>query len=126
MQDKMDKNKMKRMALFLIGCIGTRLALVWLAFTYPMYLPYMGMIAIIPAIGFLTIYFGGLRKTGAEVFGDRIWWNDLRPIHGMLYALFALLALQRNRWAWIILLIDVLIGLIAFTMHHIMSYFHMP
>jgi len=78
----------------------------------------MGALAVIPAIGFLTIYFGGLRKTGAEVFGERIWWNDLRPVHGFLYALFAILALQRNRLAWIVLLVDVLIGLTAFIMYH--------
>ena len=28
-----------------------------------------------------------LRKTGLEVFGDKIWWNNLRPIHGILYGL---------------------------------------
>ena len=78
----------------------------------------MGALALIPAIGFFTIYFGKLRKTGAEVFGERIWWNDLRPVHGFLYALFAILALQRNTKAWIVLLVDVAIGLTAFIMHH--------
>lgn len=108
----------KRMALFLIGCIGVRSAFVWLAYAYPAYLPLMGALAIIPAVGFFTIYFGGLRKTGAEVFGDRIWWNDLRPLHGFLYALFAYMAINRDRRAWIVLLIDVCIGLTAFMFHH--------
>ena len=111
-------DKMKRMVLFLVGCMGARLALVWLAYAHPLYLPYMGALALIPAIGFFTIYFGKLRKTGAEVFGERIWWNDLRPVHGFLYALFAILALQRNTKAWIVLLVDVAIGLTAFIMHH--------
>jgi hypothetical protein len=79
----------------------------------------MGALAIIPAVGFMTIYFGGLRKTGAEVFGERIWWNNLRPLHGLLYALFAYMALQRDNRAWIVLLIDVVIGFTAFVMHRL-------
>jgi len=111
-------NKTKRMLLFLIGCMGARSALVWLAYAYPALLPYMGALALIPALGFFVIYFGGLRKTGAEVFGDRIWWNDLRPVHGALYALFAIMALRGNRKAWVVLLVDVIIGFTAFVMHH--------
>jgi hypothetical protein len=120
----MDANKAKRMALFLIGCMGTRLALVRLAYVasvaYPALLPLMGALAILPAIGFFVIYFGGLRKTGAEVFGDRIWWNDLRPVHGLLYTLFAIMALSRQPQAWIVLLVDVAIGFTAFVVHHIL------
>jgi len=112
-------NKKKRIALFLIGCIGVRSALVWLAYAYPAYLPLMGIVAIAPAIGFLTIYLGDLRKTGPEVVGDRIWWNNLRPIHGFLYGLFAYMALNQDNRAWIVLLIDVMIGFIAFTSHHL-------
>lgn len=114
----MMSTKSVRMLLFLIGCIGTRATLAWLAYAYPAFLPVMGALAIIPAIGFLTIYFGGLRKTGPEVFGERIWWNNLRPVHGFLYGLFAYMALSRSPRAWIVLLIDVLIGLVAFLVHH--------
>ena len=115
-------NKTKRVALFLIGCIGLRSALVWLAYACdPAYLPLMGALALIPAAGFMTIYFGGLRKTGAEVFGERIWWNDLRPLHGILYALFALMALNRDRRAWLVLLVDVVVGFAAFVWHHAVS-----
>ena len=108
----------KRIVLFLVGCMGARIALVWLAYAFPAYLPVMGALALIPAAGFLVIWTKGWRKTGAEVFGDRIWWNDLRPVHGMLYAVFAVLALQRYRPAWIVLLIDVIIGFMAFIWHH--------
>ena len=112
-------NKTKRILLFLIGCMGMRSAFVWLAYARPEFLPLMGAIAVIPFVGFLAIYFGGLRKTGAEVFGERIWWNDLRPVHATLYGLFAILALNRDERAWIVLLIDVVIGFTAFVSHHI-------
>mgnify|MGYP001558604715 FL=1 len=77
-----------------------------------------GKLAIIPAIGFLLIYFGNLRKTGAEVFGEKIWWNNLRPLHGLLWGLFAYYAMQNNNDAWKILLLDTLIGLFSFSKFH--------
>ena len=111
----------KRVVLFVFGCIATRLALVWAVARAPAsWLPYLGALALIPAVGFATIYIGGLRKTGAEVFGDRIWWNDLRPVHAALYATFALMAMKGMRGpAWKILLLDVCIGAVAFLAHHL-------
>ena len=57
-------------------------------------------------------------KTGGEVFGSKIWWNDLRPIHASLYILFALLALKKNKYSWVPLLVDVTFGLLVFINHH--------
>ena len=41
------------------------------------------------ALGFITIYVFGWRKTGLETMGAPIWWNDLRPLHGALYGIAA-------------------------------------
>ncbi len=112
-------NLQKRFLLFLIGCIGTRLIFVLLAKNIGLqYLPYLGYLALLPAIGFMYIYFTGSRQTGVEVFGAKIWWNDLRPLHSLLYFLFAYNAIIGNRQAWIYLLVDVLIGLISFLVYH--------
>ena len=112
-------NKTKRILLFLFGCVVTRLLLVYIAYNYHKWLPIMGYCALAIGIAFLTIYVTGIRKTGPEVFGDRIWWNSLRPIHGGLYILFGILALsQWYKNAWIVLLADVLIGLVAFLWFH--------
>jgi len=112
-------NELKRILLFLIGCIGTRLAFVWIAKTISLqYLPFLGYAALVPAIGFMYFFLTGTRQTGAEVFGDKIWWNNLRPVHAALYTLFAYYAIQKNQNAWLILLVDVIIGLIAFIRHH--------
>jgi hypothetical protein len=81
-------------------------------------LSWLGYIALLPALGFFLIYAKGWRKTGAEVFGDRIWWNSLRPIHGILWLLFAVLAIRQVPWSWMILLADVLLGASAFYFHH--------
>ena len=109
----------KRFLLFLIGCIGTRSLLVYFAKNASTtVLKYMGYVALLPAIGFMYIFLTGTRKTGGEVFGDKIWWNDLRPIHSALYTLFAINAIRGNPIAWVYLLIDVLFGLANFLWFH--------
>ncbi len=109
----------KRMLLFLIGCIGTRASFVLLAkFLDKKYLPYMGYLALIIAIGFTIIFITGIRDTGPEVFGDKIWWNNLRPVHALLYFIFAYLAITQNDYAWIPLLIDLLLGLGSVLIFH--------
>jgi hypothetical protein len=69
-------------------------------------------------IGFIYIYLTGSRQTGAEVFGAKIWWNNLRPLHALLYGLFAYYAIQRANFAWKFLLADVIIGFFAFMIYH--------
>jgi len=109
----------KRFLLFLVGCIGTRSLFVYLAKNASkQILMYMGYLALLPAVGFLYIYFTGARKTGAEVFGEKIWWNNLRPLHSLLYFIFAYNAIIGNSMAWIYLLVDVVIGLISFLTFH--------
>lgn len=109
----------KRFTLFLIGCIGTRLGLVYTAKNIDIImLKYMGFLLLMPAIGFLYIYLFGLRKTGPEVFGNKIWWNNLRPVHALLYLLFSYNAINGNRNAWLYLFIDVMIGLFSFLYYH--------
>tara|TARA_B110000208_G_scaffold7450_1_gene9479 strand:+ start:880 stop:1248 length:369 start_codon:yes stop_codon:yes gene_type:complete len=113
---------LKRIVLFLFGCMTVRFGLVYLTNKMPTkYLPYMGYIGLLPAIGFAYIYLTDSRKTGAEVFGDKIWWNDLRPIHSLLYFIFAYLAINASNQAYIPLLIDVVIGLVAFMVYHLYS-----
>jgi hypothetical protein len=115
----MDK-KLNRMLLFVFGCMGARFGLAWLAYAQRWLLPYMGAAALLIALSFSIIYVGGYRKTGPEVFGDNIWWNNLRPLHAFMYASFAILALSKlySKHAWKVLLADAIIGLVAFVSHH--------
>lgn len=103
---------------FLIGCIGLRIAIAIIAKKInKKYLPYMAYIALIPALGFLSIYLGDLRNSGFEAEGA-IWWNKLRPIHAIMYILFALYAYKGESWAWIVLLMDALLGLLFWFMRY--------
>jgi hypothetical protein len=112
----------RRFLLFIVGCIGTRTLFVYISKNINIeYLPILGYLAIIPAIGFTYIYLTGSRTTGGEVFGEKIWWNSLRPIHALLYALFAYNAIIKNNNAWKYLLVDLLVGLVSFLTFHISS-----
>ena len=112
-------NIKQRMLMFLIGCIGVRSIFVVIAkYINTNYLKYLGFVALLPAIGFMYIYLTGSRTTGLEVFGDKIWWNNLRPIHSILYFLFAYNAIIGNKESWIYLMVDVSFGLISFLIYH--------
>ena len=105
-----------RIILFLGVCIVLRLGFVFIAkYVKSDYLPYLGLLALVPVIGFITFYF---RETKKGAFGGKTWWKDLRPVHASLYILFSLLALKKNKYSWVPLLVDVIIGLIAFFFHY--------
>jgi hypothetical protein len=91
---------------------------VYIAKEFTDYLPFMGGLALLPAIAWIYIYFNNSRSTGIEVFGENIWWNNLRPIHAFLYILFSIMAFNKNTQSWKILFVDVLIGLLAFLIYH--------
>lgn len=112
----------KRFVLFLFGCIVSRILFMLLSkYINIKYLPILGYIALIPAIGFTYIFLTNSRKTGPEVFGNKIWWNYLRPVHALLYGLFAYFAINKKVYSWIFLLIDVIIGLCGFLLYHYMN-----
>ena len=108
-----------RFLLFLFGCIGSRLLFTGVsAIASGWFLQLLGIIAMIPVLGWFYIIFIGERDTGVEVMGGKIWWKNLRPIHMLLWFMFAWLAIQKNRQAWMVLLVDTLFGLGAFLVHH--------
>jgi hypothetical protein len=118
--DKINSKTLKaRFLLFLVGCIGSRLAFTAIsAYSSGKFLNLLGLLALGPVIGWLYIIFIGKRDTGFEVFGTKIWWKDLRPIHTLLWATFSYMAITGNRKAWIVLLIDTLFGISAFLVYH--------
>lgn len=98
----------KRIFLFLVLCIPSRLLLTYL--TYKQLVP--GLLLLGIGVSFWLIYLLGLRKTGAETFGDTIWWDNLRPIHGTNYIIAGI----TGRYEY--LLFDTIVGLMAFLFHH--------
>ena len=104
----------KRVLLFLIGCMGSRLGFTWLAYSTPKLLFPLGIVGLTIASGFMYIWYNGLRKTGPETFGQPIWWDHLRPVHALLWAIFSLMALNgMYEHAWKVLLADTTLGFTA-------------
>jgi hypothetical protein len=103
--------------LFIFGCMGVRLLLVYAAKNISRkYLPIMGYIMSVPAFGFAYIYMTGGRDKGR--FGQKAWWNDLRPVHAILYGLFAWNAINKRTDSWKFLFADAILGLISFLIYH--------
>ena len=109
----------KRFLAFLLLCIPIRIAFIFIAKTInKKYLPYLGYLSILIALGFAYLFIFEKRKKGAETFGKKIWWNNLRPINSILYFTFAYLALKKSNKAYIPLFADVIIGFVSFIFHH--------
>lgn len=112
----------KNIALFLLGCIPARILYAYLAArATPEQLKLLAIPALAIALGFFYLFIYDLRKEAGETFGGKMWWNDLRPVHGGLYLAFAVMALKQDPNAYIPLLLDVIIGLGAFTYYHAFS-----
>lgn len=110
-----------RFLLFLLLCIPTRFAIAYTAkHANAPTLNRMGLLALLPAFGFWYLFLTNSRKTGAETFGANIWWTLLRPMHGTLYLLFALLAMSNNANAYVPLVIDIILGFVAFVVNHLL------
>ena len=110
----------QRLIFFLLGCIPSRILLVFLAKKLKNnYLRFFGLLLAAISISFLVLYFGNLRIKAPES-GGNTWWANLRLIHGLLYMTAAIYALQNKSIAWIPLTIDLVFGLSAFLYHHYM------
>ena len=109
-----------RFWLFLLGCIGSRTLFTALAYYASCHwLRLLGGLALIPVMGWFYILFIGRRDTGLEVFGDRIWWNNLRPVHMLLWGFFSYLALVKcHPFSWVPLALDTALGLCSFLLFH--------
>ena len=107
----------RRFLAFLLLCIPVRIAFVFIAKSVDKkYLPYLGYIGIIIGIGFMYNFIFTKKRGGT--FNQIAWWNNLRPLHSILYLTFACLAINKNPKAYIPLLLDVTIGFISFILYH--------
>jgi len=96
---------------FVLGCIPLRSLLALQARRDPqsMTLPAMAV-----AAGMAYMYVTKGRMNPPETGGRPMWWQNLRPIHALLWAAFAVAALQGKPWAWKFLAADVILGMVAF------------
>jgi hypothetical protein len=101
-----------RKLLFLFGCLPIRILYIYLAKKATLNrLFYLGIIAIIIGISFF--YTNNIGNT-TGFFGGKAWWHPVRKLHGLLWVLFGILAIMKKKRAYIVLIIDVIVGIITF------------
>ena len=83
-------------------------------------LKWMGYIAVIIGIMFIIVWATKSRNVKGA-FGGNVWWGNLRPVHGILYIIFALNAINGSRGSYKVLLADAGLGLASFINNKTMS-----
>lgn len=111
----------KRFIYYLFGCIGTRTLLTLLIKN--MSKPNRKLVSIftlIIACGFIYIYTFGSKRADSQLewANAKVWWNDYRIIHGLLFLAFSITAILELNKSWIFLALDTLLGLILFLYYH--------
>ena len=110
------ENFKKILIQFILICIPLRILFVVIAkMVNVKYLPYLGILALGPSLGFLFLHFNPNYRTKGRL-GQKTWWNRL--VHGLLYLAFAVFAILGNRKAYLFLLIDIIYGSGAFIYYH--------
>ena len=91
-------------------CILLRLFVAYAAFlSYNSVWRYMLVAFFFAAsFGFTYLYITKQRKRGA--FGQKIWWDFLRPIHAILLFVSGVLLSLKVKETYLVLLADVLMG----------------
>jgi hypothetical protein len=103
-----------RFLVFFLLCIPARLGIAYTsAKVSQSVLQIMGLLMLIPAIGIFAIYHFGNDAADAQLewLGEKkIWWNNFRPLHGVMYMTFAIMAIRGDKNAWKAIAFDALIG----------------
>lgn len=111
-------NIQKRFMAFFLLCISARLFLAYIANkASDKNLKLMGYIMLIPAIGIFHIYIYRNKAVDAQLKWageEKVWWNQYRPLHGLIYFTFAIMAIQNNRHSWKAFAGDALLGSVLF------------
>ena len=110
-----------RISLFFGVCVVARSLLALLAawlgrLRSTKYLRIMGIVFLIPMFGFFIKH---MSHNPSEIgaFGGDVWWNRMRLVHALLYRAFGVMAIAAIPQAYLLLILDVIIGTVA-TMHH--------
>ncbi len=99
-------------------CILARILFVLFGFYSAETLKIFGYISLFQSIGFMLAY--NHRMTGLEVLSPSkvIWWNSHRPVHGILYFITFLLAINGKRYAPFVLVFDIFYSMFFREKHY--------
>lgn len=108
----------RRFIYYLVGCMGARSALTYLV--KQRIFSQIGIIPLVMGMGFLYIYFYGSQSADEQLkwANAKVWWNDYRVVHGIIYSTAGLLSLYNHPCAWMLLAVDTFLGLVLFLHYH--------
>jgi hypothetical protein len=102
--------KKKMVSKFWQFCVPVRVLLaIAVCFLPTRFLPYAGALALFGVAGLLYRFFT-YTDSQLGAFNQRVTWNSVRPLHAMIWALFAVLAVSKNTRAKWIPFVDVAVG----------------
>lgn len=102
----------KLVLLYLLVCIPVRIGIAIGAKYIPVnYLPLASIVAFITSFLWLWKFFNNKQGKSKGAFGQIVWWNNMRMVHALIWIAFGILALFKNKYAYLLLLLDVFVGL---------------
>ena len=103
---------------FWLGCVSARLALALAVGVVPLtWLPLVGVVSLFGVAGLLYRFFTyNEQQVGA--FHQPVTWNGARPVHALLWFVFAILALSESPSARIIPYLDLVVGIVVYILIH--------
>lgn len=95
-------------------CILIRLSLAYgVALVYRLPIRFIFMVLyLLLSIGALYQYRVKTRKIGA--FNNKVWWDNLRPIHALLFLCTSIGLFYKYKYSYMFLLLDTLIGIVGY------------
>ena len=110
---------------FLLGCIPTRVFIIYLTYLIinkynknNNYNLFLTLLLIIIGISFIYLYLTNSRLNAFEA-GGKTYWANYRIIHGFLYIVAGAMAYNKNKNAYIPLIIDLIMGILIFLNYRI-------
>ena len=110
--------------LFIVGCLGIRLlyalsAKLIIETKDRSNLRFFQISSVVIGVSMLYLYITNSRMNAPESSSGKTWWNSYRPLHAMMHLLFVMLSLfdKTLKYAFIPLLLDVIIGAIIYIRH---------
>ena len=106
-------NKMNSsLSFYYMICILVRVFIAYLAFlSYNSNLRYI-LVAFLFTVSIVLTYLYITKRRKIGAFGQKIWWDFLRPIHAILFFISGVLLSTKVKETYIILLISAFIGII--------------
>ena len=102
------------LSFYFLICILVRCVIIYMTYLSLIYeninisLFFSGLYFIL-GTGSLYHYMSKYRKKGA--FGQSIWWDAFRPLHGILFLTASYLIYNRNLYFVSVLILDTMVGI---------------